>query len=95
MSITSEPTLDQTLALARRLSPQDRATLIGRLAQELVAPAAPPQTATGDAWARWAALREEIGRMYPNAHLGEQLERDRRERDEALRGIREADNVHP
>jgi hypothetical protein len=63
MSTTSsEPTLD--LALARRLSPQDRATLIGRLAQELAAPAAPAQPAGDDVWARWAALREEIGRNF-------------------------------
>lgn len=92
---TSEPTLDQALALARRLSPQDRAALIGRLAQELAAPAAPPQPTTGDAWMRWAALRTEIGREHPDAQLGERLDADRRERDEALRGSHEAGDVHP
>lgn len=94
MSTTSEPTLDQALALARRLSPHDRAALIGRLAQELAAPAAPKPPAA-DAWARWAALRDEIGRAFPDAQLGARLEADRRERDESLRGAHEADDVHP
>lgn len=93
MSTTSEATLDQALALARRLSPHDRAMLIGRLAQELAAPV--PLPAVGDAWAQWAALREEIRSAYPDARLGERLEADRRERDESLRSTHEADDVHP
>lgn len=84
MPITSRPTLDQALALARRLSPQDRAALIGRLAQELAVPTAPAEPASNDAWARWAALREEIGRTYPEAQLGTRLDADRRERDAAI-----------
>jgi len=94
MSSTNEPTLNQALSLARRLSPQDRAALIARLAQELVAPASPAPTTNDDAWARWAALRETIGREHPDAHLAERLEADRRERDETLRGTSEAGNVH-
>lgn len=95
MSTISEPTLDQALALARRLSPQDRAALIGRLAQELAAPVAPSQPSSDNVWARWAALREDIGRNFPDAQLGARLDADRRERDEALRGTPEADDVHP
>ncbi|MEI8167456.1 MAG: hypothetical protein WCG26_13830 [Chloroflexales bacterium] len=97
MSITSAPTFDQTLALARRLSPQDRATLIAQLAHELVTPAAPAQAAADDVnpWQRLAELRAHfaaLGSVTPTA--GEQLEIDRRERDEALRGTTEADHVH-
>ena len=96
MSITtSEPTLDQALALARRLSPQNRAALISRLAHELASPTGPAQTTTNDAWARWADLREEIGRKYPDAHLAERLQTDRRERDEAICGTHKVDDVHP
>ena len=83
---TTVPTLDQTLALARRLSPQDRAALITRLVQELVTPAEPTHATSDTAWTRWVALCEEIGREHPNARLAERLEADRRERDEALRG---------
>lgn len=57
-------------------------------------PTALAQTTNDDAWARWAALRETIGREHPDAHLAERLEADRRERDEALRGTPEAGNLH-
>ena len=87
---TTVPTLDQTLALARRLSPQDRAALITRLVQELVVPAEPTHATESDPttpWQRLAMLRAyfaTLGSVAPTA--GEQLEADRRERDEALRG---------
>jgi hypothetical protein len=42
VSRDSQPTLDQALALARHLSPRDRARLIARIAEELVE--APPVT---------------------------------------------------
>lgn len=95
MGIISEPTLDQALALARQLSPQHRATLIARLAQELVTPPRPTSPPAGDAWAAWATLREEIGRTYPQANLAARLEADRRERDGALGHSPEDGNVHP
>jgi hypothetical protein len=94
MSSTSEPTLEQALTLARRLSPQDRAALIGRLALELATPSASTSLADSDAWERWAALRDEIGSVYPDAQLGERLAADRRERDASLRGMNESDDVH-
>jgi hypothetical protein len=60
MSVTNAPTLDQALALARRLSVRDRARLIAQIAEELVE-ATPPTTAapadfalpvlTGGTWA--------------------------------------------
>jgi hypothetical protein len=43
MSVSNAPTLDQALALARRLSVRDRARLIAQLAEEL-AEATPPMT---------------------------------------------------
>jgi glycine/D-amino acid oxidase-like deaminating enzyme len=95
MSSIVEPTLDQALTLARRLSPQDRATLIARLVQELVLVPAPAAASTDDPWAQWAALREEISREHPDARLAERLEADRRERDLALRGSAKASDVHP
>ncbi len=96
MAITSEPTFDQALALARRLSPQNRAALIAQLARELVVPVQPRSFMTkAEGWSRWSTLREEIGREYPNAQLGKRLEDDRRERDVALGGIDETSNVHP
>jgi hypothetical protein len=59
MSVTNAPTLDQALALARRLSLRDRARLIAHIAEEL-AEATLPTTAvpadfalpvlTGGAW---------------------------------------------
>ena len=41
MTTTDTPTLDQALALARRLPPRDQAQLIARLAEALVAQPAP------------------------------------------------------
>lgn len=45
MTTGNPPTLDQALALARRLSVRDRARLIAQIAEEL-AEATPPTTAT-------------------------------------------------
>jgi hypothetical protein len=45
MTAANLPTLDQALALARRLSVRDRARLIAQIAEEL-AEATPPTTAT-------------------------------------------------
>ncbi len=95
---TTVPTLDQTLALARRLSPQDRAALITRLVQELVTPAEPAYATESDTatpWQRLATLRAHFATLGPvSPTAGEQLEADRRERDEALRGVQKVDDVH-
>lgn len=45
MSVTDASTLDQALALARRLSVRDRARLIAQIAEDL-AEASPPPIAT-------------------------------------------------
>jgi len=84
MSITAEPSLDQALALVRRLSPRDQARLIAQLVTALAeAPTAlPPPVADG--WAGWAALRADIAAHFPNAQLADRLAADRRERDERL-----------
>jgi len=95
MSSTAELTLDQALAMARRLSPQNQAALITRLIQGLVSSPTPAPPAPGDAWTQWAALRDEIGREHPDARLAERLEADRRERDAVLGGNSEAGDVHP
>jgi hypothetical protein len=47
MTTTNPPTLDQALALARRLSVRDRARLIAQIAEEL-AEVTSPTTAGGD-----------------------------------------------
>jgi hypothetical protein len=46
MTTANSPTLDQALALARRLSARDRARLIAQIAEEL-AEATPPTDAAG------------------------------------------------
>jgi len=59
MTTVNPPTLDQALALARRLSVRDRARLIAQIAEELAeatpTPAAPADftlpVLTGGAWA--------------------------------------------
>lgn len=92
MAATTDTTLHQVIDIARRLSPRDRAQLIAVLAQELAEPQAAP---VSNAWARWAALRADITQHYPDARLGDRLEADRRERDESVRGVVEATDVHP
>lgn len=97
MSTTDTPTLDEALGVARRLSRQDRARLIARLADELATPhsasTAPPTPA--DAWSRLLAFNADIRAHYPNASPAARLEADRRERDEATRTDAESDDVHP
>lgn len=88
---TADTTLRQALDIARRLAPRDRAQLIAVLAQELAEPAMQP---ADDVWSRWAALRDDITRHYPDAQLGDRLDADRRERDEELSGSTEATDVH-
>lgn len=86
---------EQILSLVRRLDRQARARLVAEVVQELAIDPAAETTQGQDAWARWAALRDDIGRTFPNAQLSERLDADRRERDAAVRGAPETDDVHP
>lgn len=86
MSTTADPTLDQALALARRLTPRDQARLITQLVIALADSPTEAQPAASDAWSGWAALRADIAAHFPNARLADRLEADRRERDALLRG---------
>jgi hypothetical protein len=84
MSITAEPSLDQALALARRLTPRDQARLITQLVAALAdAPTETPPTAE-DAWSGWTALRDDIALHFPQARPAERLAADRREREAHL-----------
>lgn len=87
-------TYEQVLSLVRGLDRQARARLVADVVQELALEPVAEAARGQDAWARWAALRDDIGRNFPDAHLSERLDADRRERDEALRGTQEADDVH-
>lgn len=92
MTTIDESTLHQAIKIARRLSPRDRAQLIAVLVHELAEPTV--TAAPTDAWARWTALRDDIGQHYPNDHVAKRLEADRRERDGSLRGSLEVTDVH-
>ncbi|HWO89943.1 MAG TPA: hypothetical protein VNL98_12430 [Gemmatimonadales bacterium] len=87
---TDAPTREQILALARRLPPADQAYLIAQLAPAIAAALEAPVRSTGDdAWRRLDQLREEFRAMEPGpVSMAEQLDRDRRARDAALRGER-------
>ena len=86
MNTSSDVMLDQVLALARRLSPQDQATLIARLASELATPDAEPPPAH-DAWSRLDAFWRDIEARGPAAHgATEQLLADRQQRQATLEG---------
>jgi hypothetical protein len=91
---TDTPTREQILVLARRLSPADQAYLVAQLAPAIAeALEAPARSTSDDAWRRLDQLREEFRAMEPGpVSMAEQLDRDRRERDAALRG--ENSDVH-
>jgi len=91
---TDTPTREQILVLARRLSPADQAYLVAQLAPAIAeALEVPTPSAGDDAWRRLDQLREEFRAMEPGpVSMAEQLDRDRRERDAALRG--ERSDVH-
>jgi hypothetical protein len=91
---TDTPSREQILVLARRLSPADQAYLVAQLAPAIAeALEAPVPSAGEDAWRRLDQLREEFRAMEPGPiSMTEQLDRDRRERDAALRG--ESSDVH-
>ena len=88
------PRLKQILDLARRLSPADQASLVAQLAPAIAeALEAPAPSAGDDAWRRLDQLREEFRALEPGPiSMAEQLDRDRRSRDAALRG--ESFDVH-
>jgi hypothetical protein len=75
------PSLDQALAVARRLSVRDQARLIAQLAATIADTPATPTTHDHDAWNGWAQLRADIATHYPDARLGTRLDQDRRERE--------------
>lgn len=81
---SAPPTIDQALAVARRLSPRDQAQLIAHLAALLAESPTPALNTADTAWKRWEALRIDIATHFPDAHPAEQLDRDRRERDGVL-----------
>ncbi len=88
------PTREQILDLARRLSPADQAYLVAQLAPAIAeALEAPAPSAGDDAWRRLDQLREEFRALEPGPiSMAEQLDRDRRSRDAALRG--DTSDVH-
>ena len=94
------PTLDQVISLAHQLPREQRGQLIARLALELATeapPARPPMT-PDQAHAALAEIRAAVGALpQPRLTAGEQLDADRRSRDQALMGraLDEGGDVHP
>lgn len=100
MTSAEQATLDQALALARKLPPSTRAELVALIVRELVdTPGVPPQRLTPDqARAAVAEIRAAVQALpQPRLTLGDQLEADRRSRDRALQGDPGggASDVHP
>ena len=96
---TATPTLDQVIDLAHRLPREQRGQLIARLALELAtdAPSRLPTT-PDEAHTAWAQLRAELSaRPAGLTSMAEQLDADRRSRDQALTGRMsdEDGDVHP
>lgn len=91
---TAEPTLDQVLTLAHKLPRHIQAELITRLVQELAAVPPPPPVTNLEGLNRFLAFAAEMRTTYPNADFTGRLEADRRERDAALRGTAEEQDVH-
>ena len=96
-------TLRQVLDLAHQLPRPQRAELIAQLARDLVADEAAPtesqqkaEPSSNDAWERLNAFREELAALYPDARIGDQLDADRRERQDMIEGRRHEtnDDVH-
>lgn len=89
MTSVEQATLDQALALARKLPPSTRAELVALIVRELVDTSSVlPQRLTPDeARAAVADIRAAVQALpQPRPTLGEQLEADRRSRDQALQG---------
>lgn len=84
--------LDEVQKLADKLSALDQLRLIEYLSRR-IAPALEVAPATGesadnDAWARLAALRQELAALPAGRSAGEQLEADRTERQSMIEGSR-------
>lgn len=99
---TTSPTIDQVLDLAHQLPRRARAELISRLAIELATEAPPerprmtPRTAA-EVQAAWEHLRADLSARPAGAtSMAEQLDADRRARDQMLLGqaANEAGDVH-
>jgi hypothetical protein len=89
MTITTKPMLDQLLDLVRMLSPADRAELVALIVRELAGapPEQPPRMTPAEARATLIDISAAIGALpQPRLTIGEQLEADRRGRDQALIG---------
>jgi len=98
--IMTTPTLDQVLDLAHRLPHEQRRLLVTRLEQELATESRPerPRMTPDEARAAWARLRADLSaRPAGSTSMAEQLDADRRARDQALMGRMpdEGDDVHP
>jgi hypothetical protein len=95
---TATPTLDQVIDLAHRLPREQRGQLIAHLALELATDAPARPTITPDAsHTTWAQLRTELSaRPAGSTSMAEQLDADRRSRDQALTGhiLDKDDDVH-
>jgi len=89
MTTTDAITLNQVLQLARQLPRSQRAELIAQLARDLVTADAAPDSPS-DGWERLNAFRAELAARYPDARIGDQLDRDRRDRQAMIEGH----NVH-
>lgn len=89
MTAAEQTTLDQALALARKLPPASRAELVARIVRELVdVPLPTPRRLTPDETrAAVAEIRAAVQALpQPRQTMGAQLEADRRGRDQALGG---------
>lgn len=87
MTSAEQATLDKALALTRKLPPSTRAELVALIVRELVdTPNAPPQRLTPDqARAAVADIRAAVQALpRPRRTLGEQLEGNRRSKNQAL-----------
>lgn len=69
MAEYSEPSLDQTMELARRLAPRDQVRLVAQLVAILADARQGPSAISSDAWEAWASLRAEITQQASHLDL--------------------------
>lgn len=69
MTTATEPTLQQALTVARRLSPRDRAQLITVLVQDLTETVEPASTTNQRAWDSVFQLMDEIAALPHHGSL--------------------------
>jgi hypothetical protein len=89
MTSPEQATLDQALALARKLPPSTRAELVARIVRELAEapPVAARRLTPDEARAALADIRAAVQALpQPRPTLGEELEADRHSRARALQG---------